>query len=270
MSRNIVGLILDKTSEAIHTAWNNRKPAGISRQIGYAVTGHNRRVEYANGHTEMYGAPTGPISRAWKGATTRALTCSFAGIWTKKLTGIIMNVTCPAQVTEAKYYISSDYWGELRKEIAKRFPGNVYILTQCGAAGDLSPRDLPRGYKSGEPNMWDVPGAVEIGKRLIHTIDVAYPQAQESIQTEVPFRHVVREIEVPSRRYSEAEYLEAVKTANEILSREPKGHCLAQHGLAPLPERNARQRKNAGVWSVGQQKQRLWHPETLRDGHGYL
>jgi hypothetical protein len=140
----------------------------------------------------------------------------------KKLTGIVMNVSCPAQVTEAKYYVSSDYWGEVRKQIGKRFSDDVYVLPQCGAAGDLSPRDLPHGYKSGEPNMWNLPGIVEIGERLIHTIDVAYPHALESIQTKVVFNHLVKDIDLPTRRVTEKEYEEALKIANEIHSREPK------------------------------------------------
>jgi hypothetical protein len=140
----------------------------------------------------------------------------------KKLTGIIMNVSCPAQVTEAKYYVSADYWSEVRKQLKERFPENVYVLPQCGAAGDISPRDLPRGYKSGEPNMWDIPGIIEIGKRLAHVIDEAYPDARNSIQTKIIIKHSIKDIDIPTRRVSKEEFDKAQKIVNEILAREPK------------------------------------------------
>jgi hypothetical protein len=215
-------LCLGRVSEAVISAWKNRKPAGISCEVGYAVTGHNRRVEYANGKTEMYGTTDREDFIGMEGGSNPGVDMLFCWDLDKTLTGLIINVSCPAQVTESKYYVSSDYWGELRKEISKRFPGNVHIFPQCGAAGDISPRDLPRGYKSGESNMWDVPGAVEIGKRLIHTIDEAYAHAQDSIQINVPFKHIVKEIDLPSRKYSEKEYREALRIVNEIYSHEPK------------------------------------------------
>ena len=213
---------LDQAGKAAVEAWKNRKPAGISRAMGYAVTGHNRRVEYANGPTEMYGRTDRPDFVGMEGGNNPGVDMLFTWDLNKKLTGVIMDVACPAQVTEAKYYVSADYWGELRKEIAKQYSPGVFILPLCSAAGDLSPRDLPRGYKSGEPNMWDVPGIEEIGKRLIHAINVAYPQALDSIRTKVPFKHVVEELEIPARMYTKMEYDDAVKVSGEIHSREPK------------------------------------------------
>ena len=132
-----------------------------------------------------------------------------------------MNVACPAQVTEAKYYVSADYWGELRKQLKEKFPG-VYILPQIGAAGDISPRDLPRGYKVNEPNMWDIPGIVDIGKRLARLIEKAYPDALNNIETKVPFKHIVKDIKLPSRIYSKEQYQKAKSIIHEILSKYPK------------------------------------------------
>jgi len=139
-----------------------------------------------------------------------------------KLTGIILNVACPAQVTEAKYFVSADYWSEVRNQINARFPEDVYVLAQCSAAGDISPRDLATGYKAAEPNMWDIPGMVEIGKRLVRTVDEAYAEAQYNIQTKVVFNHAVKDIHLPTRNVSKEEYEKALKTVNEIRSREPE------------------------------------------------
>ena len=214
-------LVLNQLSKAAINAWNNRKPAGISRALGHAVVGHNRRVQYADGTTQMYGSTDREDFIGMEGPSDPGVDMLFCWDLNRKLTGIVMNVACPSQVTEARYYVSSDYWGELRREIEKRYSDDVYILTQCSAAGDISPRDLPRGYKSGEPNMWDVAGAVEIGRRLAGVIEDAYTDARNNIQTDVAFKHAVRFIDLPTRRVSEDEYQEAVQAVKEIRTREP-------------------------------------------------
>jgi hypothetical protein len=215
-------ILLEKAGNAVITAWNNRKPAGISRELGYAVVGHNRRVQYENGTTEMYGKTDREDFYGIEGPTNPGVDMLFCWDSEKKLTGIIMNVSCPAQVTEAKYYVSGDYWSEVRKKVKERFSENVYILPQCGAAGDISPRDLSHGYKSGEPNMWDIPGIIEIGKRLARVIEDAYPKAEKSIQTKAVFKHSIKDINIPTRKVSKDEYEKALKIVNEIRSREPK------------------------------------------------
>jgi hypothetical protein len=214
--------VLEKACKAAQAAWNNRKPAGISRGLGYAVVGHNRRVQYANGTTEMYGSTERDDFIGMEGASDSGIGLIFCFDLNKKLTGIIMNVSCPAQVTEAKYYVSADYWSEVRKQLRNKFSNNIYVLAQCGASGDQSPRDLPRGYKSGEPNMWDIPGIEEIGRRLIQAINSVYPDAKNSVETNPIFKHVVKNIDLPIRKVSEDEYTKAHKIVTEIQSREPK------------------------------------------------
>ncbi|MCK5684188.1 hypothetical protein KAJ27_08700 [bacterium] len=214
-------LLLEKLSKVVVAAWNNRKPGGISRELQYVVVGHNRRVEYADGSTEMYGSTDREDFMGLEGPEDSGVEMLFCWDLNKKLTGIIMNVTCPAQVTEAKYYVSSDYWGEVRKQLKQRFPGNVYVLPQIGAAGDIAPRDLIQGYKSGEPNMWDIPGIIEIGERLGHAVENAYPDAKNTIQTSVVFKHAVKNIDLPARIYSEEEYKKALAIIKKIRSKEP-------------------------------------------------
>jgi len=215
-------MLLDRLSKVTINAWNNRKPGGISRELRYVVVGHNRRVEYSNGTTEMYGSTDREDFFGMEGPEDSGVEMLFCWDLNKKLTGIIMNVSCPAQVTEAKYYVSADYWSEVRKQLKKSFSEDVYVLTQIGAAGDIAPRDLPRGYKSSEPNMWDVPGIVEIGERLGNAIDDAYPDAKNNIRTKVIFKHVVRNIELPARRYSKEDYKKALAIVKEIRSKEPE------------------------------------------------
>lgn len=215
-------MLLDKISIAVVEAWNARKPAGISHSLGYAVVGHNRRVQYADGTTEMYGATDRDDFVGIEGASDSSVDMLFCWDANEQLTGIVLNVPCPSQVTESKYYVSADYWSEVRKQLKYSMPENIYLLPQCGAAGDISPRDLPRGYRAGEPNMWDVPGMVEIGKRLAAVVEEKYKEAKQNICTSPVFRHQVVDLDIPVRTVSKKEYEEALKTVNEINSREPE------------------------------------------------
>lgn len=214
-------MLIEKLSRVAVNAWENRKPGGISSQLRYAVVGHNRRVEYSNGSTEMYGSTGREDFTGLEGPENSGVDMLFCWDSKNKLTGIVMNVACPAQVTEAKYYVSADYWSEVRKYVEKKFSNKVFLFPQISAAGDLSPRDLPRGYKSGEPDMWDVPGIVEIGRRLAVIIDDAYPVARNSIQKNFEFKHIVKDIDLPARQYSEEEYKKALTIVEKIRSSEP-------------------------------------------------
>jgi hypothetical protein len=57
----------------------------------------------------------------------------------RNLTGIIINLACPSQVTEGLFEISADYWHETRQEVRKNLGQDIYILPQCSAAGDQAP-----------------------------------------------------------------------------------------------------------------------------------
>jgi len=215
-------LLLEKMEQAAATAWACRKPAGISRSLGYAVVGHNRRVQYADGTTEMYGDTSRPDFIGIEGPSDSSVDMLFCWDSSRRLTGIVINVPCPSQVTEAKYYVSADYWSEVRKRLKHQLGEHIFVLAQCAAAGDISPRDLPRGYRGGEPNMWDVPGIVEIGRRLSATVLGHYEAARETIITKMVFRHTVAYIDIPLRTVSREEYDDAVKEVAEIRSREPE------------------------------------------------
>jgi hypothetical protein len=242
--------LFDTLVKVVVSSWNSRQPGGISRSLGYAVTGHSRRVQYANETAEMYGSTDRADFIGLEGSGDPGVEMLFCWDFNKELTGIIMNVSCPAQVTEAKYYISADYWSEVRKHLHTKYSNEVHLLAQIGAAGDLSPRDLPRGYKAGEPNMWDIPGLVEIGKRLALIIDNAYPEAKNSIQTSPVFKHLVCNIDLPRRRVTEGEYKKALKIVHQIRSVEPGETDSLQSALNRfLEELHMNEKTNAyGPW----------------------
>jgi hypothetical protein len=214
-------LLLDQLCKAVLAAWTGREPAGVSWGLQYAVTGHNRRVQYADGTTEMYGATDRPDFVGLEGPSDQGIAVLFCWNLKEELTGVILNVATPAQVVESKYFVSADYWSEVRRQFKKRFAKDIFVLAQCGAAGDISPRDLSRGYKAGEPNMWDIDGIAEIGQRIFQAAMQAYPAARKDIRTSVDFRHVVKDLSIPTRIIDKKEYEEALAVVNEINSREP-------------------------------------------------
>ena len=242
-------MLFEKLAKVAVDAWNNRKPGGISRELRYAVVGHNRRVVYADGSTEMYGSCDRKDFIGLEGPEDSSVKMIYCWDLNKNLTGIILNVACPAQICEGKYFISSDYVGEVRKRINKEYP-DAFLLTQIGAAGDIAPRDLPKGYRDEEPNMWDVSGVEEIGKRLITVINEAYPDAKNNIETTPGFKHLVKNIEIPARQYTQEECETAQAIVDEILLREPKdpnsGETAWNRFLAELKENE--KTKKYGPW----------------------
>jgi len=214
-------LLLQKLTDVVVAAWKNRQPAGVSRSMGYAVVGHNRRVRYADGSAEMYGSLDRPDFIGIESTADSAADMIFCWNADKRLTGIIMNVPCPAQVTESKYYVSADYWSEVKKQLRQHFNQEIFLLAQCGAAGDISPRDLTRPYATHKVDMWDIPGIVEIGKTLIRLIKDAYPEAKNRIDEQPFFKHLVKQIAIPFRKVKEEEYLKALAIVKEIRAREP-------------------------------------------------
>lgn len=205
------------------SAWRSRSPSGgVHAAIAYAAIGHNRRVNYADGTTEMYGEVNREDFIGMEGPEDSSMDLLFFRDEQGRLRGIIVNVPCPAQVTEAKYYVSADFWDTARKLLRERFSPDLFILAQCGVAGDISPRDLTRDYKAGEPNMWELEGALEIGRRIDHAVAEAYAKvAADPLQQTIPFKHVVDELEIPLRTVSRELYEESLAIVEEIRSREP-------------------------------------------------
>ena len=212
-------IFINGATEAIVEAWKNRKPGGVSWGLGTAVVGHNRRTTYfeeliaerkagiiANGFTKMYGNTNDPKFSHIEGYEDHYVDLLYTWDPAGKLTGIIINLACPSQETEMDYYISADFWHEIRQEIRKRHGGQVQIAAQCSAAGDQSPHRL--WYKEAEERMLKLRGLTmrqEIGRRVANAVDEVLPVAEQAIQTNLPLKHVVKEIQLPRRIISDEE-----------------------------------------------------------------
>ena len=205
------------------------KPAGISPVLSHAVIGHCRRVVYRDGTSKMYGSTNTYEFEKPEGPSDDSVEFIYVYDRAKKLTGLVMNVCCPAQVVESKCVCSADYVGAFRERLAQELGYNLPVLTIIGAAGDISPRDLvrqrpgsdPRNPQSagkdgkkpvwsrGEPSMREFEGADELGRRLVWSFLYDREKADANVTYDFPFRHGFEYLPTPIRTVSEADYAAA-------------------------------------------------------------
>jgi hypothetical protein len=140
----------------------------------------------------------------------------------QKFTGIVINLACPSQVTEGEYYVSADFWHEVRTELRKRYSDNLFVLSQCAAAGDQSPHFLL--HVRAEENMRKRKGVSEreeIAIRVANAVDYVFPLAKNDIRTDAPFKHIVREINLPVRKVTEKEVEQAKLEYDRLMKKQP-------------------------------------------------
>ena len=159
---------INAIAHIIKQAWENRKPGRVAYGFGYAVVGHQRRAVYftdraqlpgippiwilINGKAQMYG-PTNvaDFSHHETGADP-TVNFLFTFDENDKLTGAIVNIPCPSQCSEGGWFLSADYWANVRENLRSRYGKDLFILPQCAAAGDLSPR--LRSYQKAAKRKW--------------------------------------------------------------------------------------------------------------------
>ena len=225
--------------EACCEAWTTRKEGGIGYGYGYAVVGHSRRSCYfvdrgaadplgvaPNGHAVMYGGTARPDFSHYEAGADHFLNVMFTFDPLEKLTGMILNVPCPSQVSENFEMLSSDYWHDVRELVKTEFGEDVKIVTQCGCAGDLSPRILHYGKAQARRMKlkydmgYDLAKAHhlsqdDINKRMSERKDIAerivqgakevYSWAKKEIFTQVPVDHMSKEMMLKRRMITDEE-----------------------------------------------------------------
>lgn len=231
-------LFVGRVAEAVVEAWNSRKPGGVSWGLSTAVVGHNRRATYFNdlgagtnapaagrftdGFTKMYGNTNDRQFSHLEGYEDHYVDLMFTWNRSRELTGLIINLACPSQETESEYYVSADFWHEIRTEIRKRHGKNIFILPQCSPSGDQSPHLL--WNKSAEARMLSLRGLTmrqEIGRRVANAVDDVLPLAGQDIQNALPLAHIVKTIDLPRRLITDAEAAAVREDLKKIEAQEP-------------------------------------------------
>ena len=213
-------LLIDRAAECIAEAWNSRRPGAIAYGLSYAVVGRNRRQVKKDGTALMYGDTATDDFSHIEGYEDHSVQFLFTYDGAQNLTGIVVNVPCPSQVTESHRFVSADYWHEARREIRKRQGEGLFILPQCSAAGDQSPH--PMFNKEAEARMLKLKGysdqtggetrlaeRIEIGRRIANAVEDALAATAGDVRNAPGLRHSVRTIQLPRRRITDADVEEA-------------------------------------------------------------
>ncbi len=220
--------LAERIATASKKAWDNRKESKIANGFGRADIGFCRRVSYDDGSAQMWGDTNTANFVALEGGNDSGVELLYTFDANEKLTGVVANVACPAQILEHKSFISSDYWGKAKEFLRKKFGDEIFLLAICGAGGDQCPRDLVRWVnpetpindphisrpnyieRNADPSMYDISGCRLAGKRLANEIISVYEEITE-IKNEDVLVHKVFNIDLPLRKATITDYEKAVR-----------------------------------------------------------
>jgi hypothetical protein len=230
-------------ADAICEAYAKRAPGGIAYGYGYAVVSHSRRVVYfddtskrpgavvnsthgVNGHAVMYGNTNDASFSHYEAGADHFANLLYTFDAAGKLTGAIINVPCPSQNSESEYKLSADYWHDVRVAIRRQY-GDIFILPQCAAGGDLSPRILH--YKQAQARRFklkygtaptELAARKDIAERIAGAFTEVLSWAGKDIKTALPLTHIVKTVGLSRRLITDAEYALA-RQGLEELERQP-------------------------------------------------
>lgn len=244
-------------AEAVDEAIRNLKEGAFAYGYGYAVVGHSRRVLYdedmsvlrpsslaPNGHAVMYGNTNDPHFSGYEAGADHFINFMYTFDEKENLTGIVVNVPCPSQTSEVYDMLSADYWTEVREYVQREFGENVYVLPQCAAAGDTSPRILH--YKDAQRRRMDlkydakytnVPWREDphnnfvkfmaerkdIADRIVTAAKEVYSWAKKEIIHDAPVRHICETVPVHKRLVTDEE-AERCREDIERMKANPPSH----------------------------------------------
>jgi len=195
-----------RIADAIEQAWQNRKPGGLSFGLGHAVVGHNRLTAYNDGRSKMYGNTSQADFSHVEGCEDHSVGLLYTFDASGRLTGVVINIACPAQVSEGGTLLTADYWHETRNELHKRLGESLFILPQIAAAGDHSPRVLVD--RRAEERMQKIIGRnrrEEIAVRIADAVTSVLPFMKDHIDTNPVLVHRMEQVALTRRRITEEE-----------------------------------------------------------------
>ncbi len=220
--------VTDRIALAAKKAWENREEAYYANEFGRAAVGMCRRVHYDDGTSQMWGDTNTANFVSLEGGNDSGIELIYTFDKDKRVTGVVANIACPAQILEQRSFISGDYWGRTKNILREKLGENIFLLGLCGAAGDQCPRDLVRWVepetpiddpnvkrpnvitRKADPSMYDISGCNRVGKRIANEIISVYEEITE-LKDEAVFMHQVKTLDLPLRKATMAEYNNAVR-----------------------------------------------------------
>ena len=225
--------IVARIVEAVNNAWNTRAIGCYATGFGRAAVGMCRRVCYDDGSAKMWGDTNSANFTELESGNDSGIELLFTYDMNKKLTGVVANVACPAQVLEHQNFISSDYMGKLKGLIREKYGNEVNLLGLISPAGDMCPRDLVRWVdaeielkdpnieravilpRKADPSMFDIKGCEKVAKRIANEIFWALDDVEEYV-TEAELVHKNIKLDLPLRRVTPKEYEESLAVIRQF------------------------------------------------------
>ena len=234
--KEALAFLTERIAQAIIEAWNNRKSARYAQGFGRAAIGMCRRVCYSDGSTKMWGDTNMASFTELEGGNDSGIEMLFFYDENEKLTGVVANIACPAQVLEHSLFISSDYWGKVKILLREKYGEGIFVLGLCSAAGDQCPRDLIRWVnpessiddpnierndyieRDADPSMFDIKGSWLVGRRIVNEIIMALEDVEKTYD-EAVLKHERLTVDLPLRRVTPKEYEEAVEALQKYAAK---------------------------------------------------
>ena len=231
--------IAARIAEAAIKAWDARAEGVYAPAFGRAAVGQCRRVCYDDGSAKMWGDTSLANFSELEAGNDSGIELIFTYTPDKKLTGVVANVACPAQVLEHRSFMSSDYWGKVKMFLREKLGNDIFVLGLCSAAGDQCPRDMIRWVQpetpindpnisredpvahNADPSMFDVKGCTLVGRRIATEILFALEDVENYI-SDAPFEHRVKNLTLPLRRVTIAQRDAAIKSIHEFVKENGK------------------------------------------------
>ncbi len=225
--------VVERIAKAATEAWANRAEGLYATGFGRAAVGMCRRVCYDDGSAKMWGDVDSANFTELEAGNDSGVELMFTYTPDKKLTGVIANVACPAQVLEHRSFISSDYMGKLKRNLREKFGADIQMLGLVSPAGDQCPRDMIRWVqpespiddpnieridpklRRQDPSMFDIKGCERIARRLATEVEYAIADVTEFIG-DTTFTHKKMILDLPLRRVTPAEYAAAKKAIEDF------------------------------------------------------
>ncbi len=208
----------DKIANAAAEAWKNRRPGKVAWGQSQAVVAHNRRPFYAGGTARMYGPTNTPNFRGMEGYEDHSVGVLFFWDASDQLIATVVNLPCPSQEVEGGSELNADFWHPVRVRLRQAHGENLHVLAWCGASGDVVSR--PAIDKRADARMRRLRGDLsrldEVARRILTAWEDAYAGARNDVREDVAFSHRVREIDLPKRLVTDAEYDAAKREADKF------------------------------------------------------
>ena len=264
----IKDFISTQIADAVVDAWQSRAPGSVAFGYGFATVGHSRRTVYlkdqstpeerqrnaggfVNGRGRMYGNTADDFFSHYEAGTDTFANFMFTFDAAGKLTGAVVNVPCPAQTNEHAWVLHAGFWHPVRAKLRAKY-GDIGIVAQCAAAGDLSPRQMHyraaelRRYKLKYPERYreiertglpypegffadvdeekrrrdydlcELLRAEDIASRIAAAFDEVLEWAGKDKLTAPALRHEVASVKLARRMVTEEEYLEDKRIHEEL------------------------------------------------------